>query len=220
MSQLTYIEKGDIIFIISEIIRKGSRREMKKMNLIGLSAAALVFVLVLSTGCGGEDTKSRTANKQSGVSDVLQQEISKADAANGPSQPNPLPEPSKNNSSDASQIPSDRKQDGIDVDLTVLSANMVYAEVYNMMISPKDYVNKTIKMEGTAASYHDDKTKKDYYACIIKDATACCSQGIEFELTGDYKYPGDGQHVSVTGVFTTYKEGDTSYCTLKNARLG
>lgn len=193
---------------------------MKRKKMISITIAAMVFVLALSTGCGGEDAKSRTANKQSGVSDVLQQEMSKADAANGSSQQNPLPEPSKANSADASQTPSGQKKDGIDVDLTVLSANMVYAEVYNMMISPKDYVNKTIKMEGTAASYHDDKTKKDYYACIIKDATACCSQGIEFELTGDYKYPGDGQHVSVTGVFTTYKEGDTSYCTLKNAKLG
>lgn len=190
---------------------------MKRQRSIFLIIAALVFVLALSAGCGGQDTKSRTANKQSGVNDILQQEMSKADAANESSRQNPLPEPSKNN---ISQDVTGQKKDGIDVDLTVLSANMVYAEVYNMMISPNDYINKTIKMEGTAASYHDEKTKKDYYACIIKDATACCSQGIEFELTGDYKYPGDGQHVSVTGVFTTYKEGDTSYCTLKNARLG
>ncbi len=194
---------------------------MNRKKMISATIAAMVFVLALSAGCGGgEGAQNRTANKQSGVEDVLQQGMSKADAGTASSQQNPLPEPSKNNPTDASQTPSDRKGDGIDVDLTILSANMVYAEVYNMMTAPGNYINKTIRMEGTASSFHDDKTKKDYYACIIKDATACCSQGIEFELTGDYKYPGDGQHVCVTGVFTTYKEGDTSYCTLKNAKLG
>ena len=70
----------------------------------------------------------------------------------------------------------------VDIDLTELSSTMVYSEVYNMMNTPDDYVGKTVKMKGTAASFYDDKEKENYYACIIKDATACCSQGLEYTL--------------------------------------
>lgn len=110
----------------------------------------------------------------------------------------------------------------IDVDLTTLSGTMVYAEVYNMMISPKNYIGKTVKMNGTFTAYYDEDSGNYYFSCIIMDATACCSQGIEFILTDDYIYPDDypeeGDTICVVGVFDTYKEGDYTYCTLRNAR--
>ena len=81
--------------------------------------------------------------------------------------------------------------EGIDVDLTVLSSTMVYSQVYEMVYFPENYVGQTVKMEGIYTHYHDDTTGKDYYACFIQDATACCAQGIEFELTDDYVYPDD-----------------------------
>ena len=91
----------------------------------------------------------------------------------------------------------------VDVDLTVMNSNMVYAEVYNMMMYPEDYIGKTVKMEGTCACYHDEETGKYYFACLIADATACCSQGIEFVLTDDYSCPDDypeiGKEIFVTG---------------------
>ena len=111
----------------------------------------------------------------------------------------------------------------IDVDLTTLSATMVYTEVYNMMYTPYDYVGKNIKMKGLCSVYHDDVTDKYYYACIIMDATACCAQGIEFELNSDYKFPDDypesNDEICVTGTFDTYYEGEYQYCTLRNARV-
>lgn len=124
--------------------------------------------------------------------------------------PNKTPTPSKS-------------ANGIDVDLTVLSSTMVYSEVYNMMMQPKDYVGKTIKMAGKFSYYKDENTKRVYYACIIQDATACCSQGIEFETTADFSYPADfpkvdGQ-ICVSGVFDTYEEGGQKYCTLRNAQI-
>lgn len=109
------------------------------------------------------------------------------------------------------------------IDLTALSSTMVYAEVYQMMLAPKAYIGKTIKMNGTCAVYHDEATDKDYYACIIADAAGCCSQGIEFSLTDDYScpddYPAADSNITVTGVFETYTEGDSKYCTLRNATL-
>ncbi len=111
----------------------------------------------------------------------------------------------------------------IDVDLTVLSSTMVYSEVYNMMVSPDDYKGKTVKMEGQFVPYYDESTEKYYFACFISDATACCSQGIEFILTNDYSYPEDypqeGDTICVVGTFDTYMEGNNTYCTLRNAVL-
>ena len=113
--------------------------------------------------------------------------------------------------------------DSIDVDLTVLSSTMVYSEVYNMMESPEEYIGKTIKMDGLFAYYHDEATDNYYFACVIQDATACCSQGIEFVLAGDHAYPEDypevNEEICVVGVFDTYREGSYTYCTLRNAAL-
>ena len=112
----------------------------------------------------------------------------------------------------------------IDIDLTQLSGNMVYSEVYYMMVTPENYIGKCIRMEGQFSVYHDEVTDKYYYACIIKDATACCASGIEFELSGDYKYPKDypaeGAEIEVTGIFDTYEEDGNYYCVLRKAVLG
>ncbi|MCR5668693.1 MAG: hypothetical protein K6G05_06550 [Lachnospiraceae bacterium] len=109
------------------------------------------------------------------------------------------------------------------VDLTTLSSTMVYSEVYNMLINPTEYIGKTVKMEGQFRVYHDESTNKYYFACIISDATACCTQGIEFELAGDFNYPDDypaeGSDICVTGVFDTYQEDESTYCVLRDASL-
>ncbi|MDD6211747.1 MAG: hypothetical protein PUB22_01135 [Clostridiales bacterium] len=76
---------------------------------------------------------------------------------------------------------------GIDLDLTSLSSTMVYAEVYNMMSAPEDYIGKTVKMKGQFTYYqaYDEKGNpvpdQLYFACLIADAAACCSQGLEIE---------------------------------------
>ena len=110
-----------------------------------------------------------------------------------------------------------------DVDLTRLSSTMVYSEVYNMMTTPDNYMGKYVKMKGNFGVYTDEATGKNYYACIIADATACCQQGIEFVLKGDYKYPDDypelDTEITVTGTFDTYYEGENMYCQLVDAEM-
>lgn len=107
------------------------------------------------------------------------------------------------------------------VDLTELSSTMVYSEVYEMMVNPSDYVGKTIIMNGQFAVYGG--TDKYYPACIVQDATACCSQGIEFLLRGDAQYPKDypepGTEIEVTGTFETYTEEGSEYVHLVDADL-
>ena len=108
-----------------------------------------------------------------------------------------------------------------DVDLTKLSSTMVYSEVYAMMSDPDAYMGKSVKMTGTFSVYHDEATDKYYFACVIADATACCSQGIEFVLTGEHQYPQDypelGSEITVAGTFGTYYEGEYMYCQLSDA---
>ncbi len=114
-------------------------------------------------------------------------------------------------------------EEGIDIDLTKLSSVLVYSQVYEIMYAPEDFVGKTIRMQGTYSSYYDEGTDTLYNACIIRDATACCAQGIEFVLTDDYAYPEDypkdGDEVTVTGVFDIYEEDQLQYTTLRNSRL-
>ena len=129
-------------------------------------------------------------------------------------------EEKQTNSSADSTDSKDTTDLKIDVDLTKLSKTMVYSEVLNMMQSPKKYIGKVVKMKGTCSVLDDAINQKTYYSCIIQDATACCAQGIEFELEGkDPKYPENYSEICVIGQFDTYTEGEYEYCTLRNAQL-
>lgn len=108
----------------------------------------------------------------------------------------------------------------VDLDLTELSSTLIYSEVYNMLITPDDYKGKNIKMKGQFNQYTDEQTGKTYNAVIIPDATACCQQGLEFELS-DKTNPNfeQGAEITVVGTFDTYSEGELLYCHLKNAKI-
>lgn len=115
----------------------------------------------------------------------------------------------------------------LDIDLTVLSSTMVYSEVYSMMSFPDDYIGKTVKMKGQFAIgyvYNTDGTPDEStvrFACVIADATACCSQGLEFALAGRPVYPDEypelGAEITVVGTFEWYEEDGCRYYRLGNA---
>ncbi len=115
--------------------------------------------------------------------------------------------------------------DGVDIDLTVMSSTMVYTYVYLMVSTPDDYVGYVVKMDGMFASYYDEDTGNYYVACVVQDATACCAQGIEFELVDrdNYTYPDDypseGEYICVQGVFDSYEENGNTYYTLREAEF-
>lgn len=123
-------------------------------------------------------------------------------------------------------IEETEENQGVDVDLTQMGSDMVYATVYQMMIDPESYVGKTVRMRGSYYATWYEQTMKYYHYVIISDATACCSQGMEFVWDdGNHKYPEEypaaETEVEVTGVFEMYREeGDTNlYCRLKDAVL-
>ena len=139
-----------------------------------------------------------------------------------------IPTPNEQETPEGSE-PSQPSAGKVDVDLTVLSSTMVYSEVYNMLyFYPEDYYGKTVKANGIFAIYQmvvDGVTQPDpvAYACIIADATACCAEGMEFVLEGDYTYPDDypelGAEITVIGEFQSYEENGMTGYHLVNARL-
>ena len=174
---------------------------MKKLFCILI----VVLTLLSLAACGSEKDKGTAAtDKQTSNSSVSQNQTTEKSSESAPTSSKPA-----------------QSADGIDVDLTKLSSTMVYSEVYNMMVSPDNYTGKTVKMNGAFAYYEDPETKKQYFACIIADATACCSQGLEFILTGEHTYPNDYPElysdITVTGTFETYEENGYNYCRLVNA---
>lgn len=98
--------------------------------------------------------------------------------------------------------------DGVDIDLTQLSASMVFAEVAAMVRTPVDYLGKTVRMEGPLAVYEANPALGiDYfYTVVIQDATACCQQGMEF-IWPEGTLPEAGTGLVVTGTFAEYDCG-------------
>lgn len=178
---------------------------------------------IMAAGCGDITSSTRGTTLSPSVADVLESGIEEENS--GLDQSDSLEEASVQEQSEVAEDNSDLEQtgdtEGIDVDLTTMSATVVYSEVYNMMVSPSEYVGKTVKMDGMFTVYYDEALDKYYYACIIMDATACCSQGIEFVLIKDYTYPDDypqeGENICVLGTFDTYEEDGFTYCTLRDS---
>ncbi len=177
-----------------------------------IRAAALIMGLILLAGCG----ENAAADARAAETDAVQP----AGMTQAPEKADPVT--AADGMAEAAGETA-AENGAIDVDLTVMSSTMVYSQVYNMMLRPDEFTGKTIKMDGIFSFYHDDQTGKDYYACIVQDATACCAQGIEFELAGEHVYPDDypenGGYICVAGEFDTYHEGGYTYGILRNARL-
>lgn len=171
---------------------------MKKEKVIFLAVAVFSCVTILFVSCAKKTTSVEPYEEVSSVGEPLATESASA------------------------------AQQNIDVDLTVMSSTMVYAEVFNMLIEPEQYVGKTVKMSGDFFVYKPvlaDGTESDrnFYACVIADATACCVQGMEFSLEEIKKYPEEypeqGSQITVVGTFEIYEELGVSGIRIKDAKL-
>lgn len=184
-----------------------------------LLCTAMVFAL---TGCSlREGASGRTGSTAPNVKDVLNSGMAQAEgeAAGNGAQADPA---ENRNGAGAAPVSSAAVSGKVDVDLTKMSATMIYSEVYNMLSVPDDYLGKTVRMSGMFQVYEGDG--RNYYVVIIPDATACCQQGMEFVLAGNPVYPDDypaaGTDVTVTGVFDTYWEGEyMRFCQLIDAQM-
>ena len=204
---------------------------------------SVLSMLLTVTGCSGDSqTAGSRLNTENAVDKVLNQktggedaktitetetttEIEKSTEMESADITDPTSEPTYGQvvNGDSSVI-AQYKSDGVDVDLTLMGSDLVYATVYQMMSKPEEYEGKTIRIEGKYYASYYPITDKYYNYCLIADALACCSQGLEFELAGGTvypdDYPADQSEVVVTGVFETYTEeaGQTFYyCRLRDA---
>ena len=192
---------------------------------------ALFFSVLLITGCsdkkssGGKGVKT-TNSVDKVISNQINNENSKTETAESEG----LSINGEFNEDTKSAINSSEGAQGtvgtVDYDLTQMSSDMVYATVYQMMISPKEYEGKIFRIDGNFYATYYKATKKYYFYCVIQDATACCAQGMEFvweDGTHIYpdEYPKDNAEIIVEGTFETYKEGNDKnlYCRLYNATL-
>ena len=91
----------------------------------------------------------------------------------------------------------------VDVDLTKLSETMVYSAVFDIVENPAQYRGKTIKMRGKYFAFHDPAKNEYHHSCVILDATACCMQGMEFELASG-NYPPNESEITLIGKFDVY----------------
>lgn len=179
--------------------------------------AALMLCMICFAGCGRAGTTGKGIQSTNAVEKVIQNQISASDEAET--------KVSDSGSSWHSDNKSSSQSMGtVDYDLTQMGTDMVYATVYQMMTAPEQYEGKTFRINGTFYASYYEVTKKNYYYCIIKDATACCAQGMEF-IWGDGthiypdEYPKDNSDITVEGRFETYREdGDKSlYCRLADS---
>ena len=107
---------------------------MKKLT----SLILCLFVLSLFTGCSenSDDPKTRIIAQTTGIKDVIESQMALEDGsgettATESSAPTPTPDPLTDEPAESLGA------NGVDYDLTILGSDMVYAEVYNMMIFPK-----------------------------------------------------------------------------------
>lgn len=187
----------------------------------------LLAAVVLISGCGKRADNGKGINSGKTVDKVIESQVKKEEQKK--TEESTKEDTQKNNQQNTdTQTPEsvqgtvNAPEAAVDVDLSVMDSDMIYATVYQMMSDPEQYVGKTFRIEGKFYVTYDEMTKNQYYYCVIKDATECCAQGLEF-VWGDGshiypdEYPTDGTEVIVDGTFELYMENDSRYCRLANA---
>ena len=187
----------------------------------------LLAAVVLISGCGKQADNGKGINSGKTVDKVIESQVKKEEQKK--TEESTKEDTQKNDQQNTDTQTTENVQGSVnapeaavDVDLSVMDSDMIYATVYQMMSDPEQYVGKTFRIEGKFYVTYDEMTKNQYYYCVIKDATECCAQGLEF-VWGDGshiypdEYPTDGTEVIVDGTFELYMENDSRYCRLANA---
>ena len=74
-----------------------------------------------------------------------------------------------------------------EIDLTMMSPTMLFAEVVNMTRTPKKYDGAMVTLRGGLMILAVDlETGVGSYSCYVEDATKCCQRGIGFTEDGYY----------------------------------
>ena len=185
------------------------------MRKTAILLAALCLLSAL-TGCGEKEGRAKGTPTGGSAVAQLMENAEKEERAE------PLPaEAASTQPTEEASPPLEpvvlSETEGVDIDLTLLSRTMVFAQVSGLVYEPDEHIGQIVRMRGESVSEYYDKTDTTYHYVIVADAAACCAQGIEYLLTDDGVYPPDGEEVTVTGEFELYEEEGIEYCRLKDA---
>lgn len=128
----------------------------------------------------------------------------------------------KNEENKKAENEGEENQKDIDYDLTEMNSDMIYATVFMVVQDPESYSGKTFKIYGNSYTFPTTEGKSMTHYCLIKDALACCAQGLEFiSSNSDEKYPDDSDEIVVTGTLESYTVEDIPMplCRLVNAKI-
>ena len=191
----------------------------------------LLLCILLITGCSNKKgTNGKGVNNTNSIEKVIDNQIANEDGKTETTESEKASSDVESNKDIEDTISGAENirdtDETVDYDLTQMSSDMVYATVYQMMVTPEEYEGKTFRIDGNFYATYYEATKKYYFYCIIQDATACCAQGMEFiwddgsHIYPD-EYPEDNVEIVVEGTFETYREdGDENlYCRLSDAIL-
>lgn len=168
---------------------------MKKALFIMLCVAALAL-----TGCERNETLDTTANTLATAAPTQTVQAVQTES------PTTAPV-----FSEATEVPA-AESSVAEIDLTNMSATMVYSYVFNMFSAPDTFIGQRFKIQGIYDEWLWEEANQTYHYVIIADATACCAQGLEFILTDESAtYPQPGDEIEISGVFSTYEEEGNLY---------
>ncbi|MCR5522327.1 MAG: hypothetical protein K6F64_01635 [Clostridia bacterium] len=170
----------------------------KTVPLILLLALAAAFV----PGCSSGNTRSPVTQETS-VSQTVTQTA-------------PVSETETEAQREKETFPEDENA----VDLARMDGNLAYAQAVQMTQEPGGYEGKTVIVYGTYGTRPSPDGKTLFRACVVRDSTACCATGIEFELKDETPaYPEEGAYITVRGVFDSYEENGYTIPRLTEAEM-
>lgn len=102
-----------------------------------------------------------------------------------------------------------------DIDFSEMDTTMIYSIVYNIVFEPDQYVGKKMRIRGESYSVFHEPLNDKIHTVIVRDATACCAQGLSYVLPEGSSYPDDGLDVEVCGVFEIFEKDGIDYTRLR-----
>ena len=195
----------------------------------------LIFVAI--AGCGKKrQNKNQMFSTTKSVKDTIEEEMKKEqEKKENAENEKALKNDFQATEEDVKEINEDKNEENkkaenvggenqkdIDYDLTEMNSDMIYATVFMVVQDPESYAGKTFKIYGNSYTFPTTEGKSMTHYCLIKDALACCAQGLEFiSSNSDEKYPDDGDEIVVTGTLESYMVEDIPMplCRLVNAKI-
>ena len=180
-----------------------------------IKAALFLVAIAFLTGCSAKEASRPAVSATKSISDILNEKMQEEQAVE--------------------EVPEEEPQlvgnvelpayDAVDIDLLTLTADLRYAQVYDMCVNPDAYVGKVVKAQGLYSYWKNEETGAEYKTVIITDALACCAQGIEFKEVAGQRLPipytgqedASGCELTATGVFGYYVEDGNVYIELSDA---